>query len=503
MVCFASNGRNLVSRLTPIIADSRGTVAAYVTVLLPFLMGGALLTVDAARLYSLHTFMQAGADAFALAAAAELDGQAQPLSDDSITRANNAIDTMMANRNQMRLGDARTASITVASRTYLSSLPASDATATTSITTDPKLARYVQVKVAAANFTTFFPATFLGAASNSTTTSAIATAGGPLAGAGRQLCLGPVAPMFICNPFEGTGYSIFNVASDITLRRRQIKLQSGGATYFPGNFGWLDTPELGNGANALRDALATTEPISGGDCRIQRTTVSQKTGNVANADDAMNTRFDLWNGPFNNGYTNSAYTPAQNVRKGYIFNNNKQCNPSDTSVQPPAVPNKNNVLGRDTGFSGNVGNGTWDFNAYWANNYGTAAPNGWSNLNLPARYDVYAYELANNLVPTAAVAGNATGEKGSPECYAGGSTATYDRRVLYVAVINCTDLGIDGNSTDLGAPIGYGKFFLTEPVSGGVYYSELVGLVGTGETVGEGGSGGAVSAVQENVQLYR
>ena len=34
MVCFASNGRNLISRLTPIIADSRGTVAAYVTVLL-------------------------------------------------------------------------------------------------------------------------------------------------------------------------------------------------------------------------------------------------------------------------------------------------------------------------------------------------------------------------------------------------------------------------------------------------------------------------------------
>ena len=58
------------------------------------------------------------------------------------------------------------------------------------------------------------------------------------------------------------------------------------------------------------------------------------------------------------------------------------------------------------------------------------------------------------------VAGPAIGEKGSPQCYSGGSTANYDRRVLYVAIVNCTQLGISGNSTDIGVPFAYGKFFL-------------------------------------------
>src|SRR4051795_7538116 len=115
--------------------------------------------------------MQAGADAFALAAAAALDGQAQPNGDDSITRAQRAIDTLVTNK--MRLGDAGTANI-VASATYYSSLPASDATALSAVTADPRLAKYVRVSVTAANFTPFSPATLLGAPSNTTTTGATA-----------------------------------------------------------------------------------------------------------------------------------------------------------------------------------------------------------------------------------------------------------------------------------------------------------------------------------------
>ena len=137
MVFFASNGKRLGGLIATALRSSDGTVAIYVTVLLPFLIGGALISVDAGRLHSLNTSMQAGADAFALAAAAELDGQSQPNADDSITRANRAISTLMASRNQMRLGDAGTANITVASTTFLTALPASDASDTTNTTTDP------------------------------------------------------------------------------------------------------------------------------------------------------------------------------------------------------------------------------------------------------------------------------------------------------------------------------------------------------------------------------
>ena len=516
MVCSASFGKKIKIGLESFAQDRRGAVAAYVTALLPILIGGALLTVDAGRLYSLNTSLQAAADAFALAGAAELDGQSQPNADDSITRANRAISTMMASRNQMRLGDAGTAAITVASGypVYLSALPASDATATTLTTTDPTAARYVQVKVAAANFTTIFPATFLGASTNTTSTSAIATGGGPQAAGGRQICLGPVTPMFICNPYEGNATSTVFQAVDptdsnyATNRRRQIELQTSAGTYFPGNFGWLDTPELGNGANALRDALAVTNPLSPSSCLVQRTSVSQRTGNVANADDAMNTRFDLWNGPFNNGKSNSAYTPALNVRKGAKPGNgaNGACNPSTTAPNANSFP-------RDGSFSGNIGNGVYDLTAYWTANYGAVQtgsftyPDGTTGTlsATSSRYDAYLYELQNNKTSIAAVGGPAKDEKGSPQCYSGGSTANYDRRVLYVAIVNCTQLSINGNSGNLGVPFAYGKFFLTEPVSGGVYYSELVGLASDGQVidVGGGGPNGGPAVAGRPVQLYR
>src|SRR5262249_26008766 len=158
--------------------------------------------------------------------------------------------------NQMRLGDAGTANITVSVKNYLSSIPNSDASAITSAdyTTDPAQARYVQITVTPANFTTIFPATFLGATSNTTTTSATA-----VAGLKQVVC--QFTPMFICNPYENdsNGNTIFDVATNPALQRRQIKLQGangGSSQYAPGNYGWLSNPTLGNGAAALRDGLA-------------------------------------------------------------------------------------------------------------------------------------------------------------------------------------------------------------------------------------------------------
>src|SRR5215470_15222304 len=142
MVGISSIVNCLARMISGAYRDRSGSVAIYVTVLMPFLIGGALLTVDAARLYSLNSFLQAGADAFALAGAAELDGRP-----DAITRADNAISNLVTN--QMRLGDAGTSNITVSVKHYLSSIPSSDASAITSTnyTTDPAEARYVQITV--------------------------------------------------------------------------------------------------------------------------------------------------------------------------------------------------------------------------------------------------------------------------------------------------------------------------------------------------------------------
>jgi hypothetical protein len=487
-----------------------GSVAIYAAILLPMLIGGALLTVDAARLYSMQTFLQAGADAFALAGAAELDGQSQPNGDDSITRANRAIANLVTN--YVRLGDAGKAAITVASTTYLSSLPSSDASAITSanITKDATQARYVQVKVASANFTTFFPATFLGASSNATTTSAIATAGGPAAGNGRQLCLGPVVPMFICNPYEGNSISIYQAMDptdpDYAVNsRRQITLQGNGQ-YFPGNFGWLQTPEFTNGANGLSDALALVNPL-GSNCLVNRTTVQQQTGKIASADTALNTRFDLWSGPYNNSFKDASFAPALNVRKGDPYGTGNGNGNGNGACKPTILTPDANSLPRDSAFLGNLGNGDFSLSTYWTNNYGASVPAALSGAGT-RRYDVYLYELANSLTNQAAAAGPAKGEFGKPMCYSGGTTATYDRRVLYVALINCTSLNVTGSSTNLGVPFAYGKFFITEPVvtGGGNYtiYAELIGLFGTGSSLDTGsGNGGTPAVTDQIVQLYK
>src|SRR5919198_1298212 len=113
--------RKFVSRFwaSKIIEDERGAVLIYVTLMLPVLIGTALLAIDASRLYNLATTLQKGADALALAGAAELDGRP-----DAITRANAAIANLVAN--QHKFASTSPATITTSSVRYLQSLPAND-----------------------------------------------------------------------------------------------------------------------------------------------------------------------------------------------------------------------------------------------------------------------------------------------------------------------------------------------------------------------------------------
>lgn len=176
--------RNALMRLA---LDRSGAAAIYVAAMLPVLMGGALLAIDASRLYSLHAHLQKAADAYALAGAAELDRRPA-----SIARATKAINTMVVN--DQRFASSGGATVAVAEIRFLQSLPASDASAigSTHVTTDPALARFVEVTVAPAALNTIFPASFLGGA-NTVTTQARAVAGFDSA-----VC--QFTPFFICRP---------------------------------------------------------------------------------------------------------------------------------------------------------------------------------------------------------------------------------------------------------------------------------------------------------------
>ena len=55
--------------------DQRGIAMIFVAIMLPVLIGFALLAVDISRANGLHNDLQKAVDALALAAAAELDGK--------------------------------------------------------------------------------------------------------------------------------------------------------------------------------------------------------------------------------------------------------------------------------------------------------------------------------------------------------------------------------------------------------------------------------------------
>ena len=78
--------RRLVAKARAFCSDEVGIILPYVTVMITVIVGVSVLALDGARYESLQTQMQKGADALALAGAAELDGFAT-----AITRANAAM----------------------------------------------------------------------------------------------------------------------------------------------------------------------------------------------------------------------------------------------------------------------------------------------------------------------------------------------------------------------------------------------------------------------------
>ena len=488
---------------TSLHADRSGVVLIYVTMLLPVIIGFSLLAVDVGRVYILNSSLQHGADAIALAMAAELDGAA-----DSIERAERARDNIVSNPALFTdsFGVIDENSIT---RTYLRSLPASDALPITSVNEagnppNPSLAKYVAVTVNVAEYDTIFPASFVGAVG--TVRSSATAVAGFTAGACN------IVPMFICNPLEPSGNTIPSRITELqahvdtpSLRRRLIELKSFAntqSTYSPGNFGYLDT-DLGNrGARSLNDAISQAIP---GAC-IAINDLKTKPGNTTVTNAAFNTRFDMYGGSFKRD--DAEIRPAQNTRKSWVQannGNNRDCRPTEVDIYTTAL-NDITAMGfpRDscmvtntcgTGFGGRVGNGDWNnMYEFYKNVNSLGNLLGPFSESLPSRYDVYKDELAKGLMDSDI-------SMSAPSCYNNASVPPNDapdRRLLFAAIANCIAQPLGSGSTDLTA-VAIGQFFLTEPVgSQGSIYAELVGLLKPG--VGSGSNGVLIT---DNVQLYR
>jgi Flp pilus assembly protein TadG len=470
--------------------DTSGVILPYVTMLLVVIIGTGLLALDGARLVGLQTQLQNAADAYALAGAAELDRLP-----DSIDRANQAIDVLLKNRNSENVGGGAEF-VTVARRRFLSSLPASDKPVTSSDeTSDPTLARFIEVTITPVAMNTIMPAAFLKLVS---TVSAGAQAVG---GYDQVLC--NTAPLLVCNPFEEVGMTHYEATQAlvsasknpagqrklIRLARTRNKIDEFG----PGDFGY-PTPVTGslpaeacgpNAADGMPQALAANQAPA---C-FKMSGVDLQSGNDQLAMEGLNTRFDIYANSFSS-CTN--YPADQNVRKGYTtVGNVNWCNATPSAGNWP-IANLNatplsidqNMISTDSAgrqvlnTDVRLGSGTWDCEAYWSEahpaRFGHAAPPGCSPAATISRYDVYQYEISSNYLYDRSLGA----ETGAPQC---NPRSSANRRILYGAIVNClsSPVIVQGNARNVPVAA-FGKLFLVLPATketNNNIYAELISLI--------------------------
>ncbi len=419
--------RPSLSRLNRFASAREGGVIVWLALAAPALAALCALSVDVARIYNLEAELQGAADAMARAGAVELDGRS-----DAIQRAGRAMNTLVSN--DKRFANTPAGAVQVQSARYLSSLPVSDADPVTAdyVTADPREARYLEVTVRPETISTLFPPR-LAAGIVSVSLSAKAV-GGRMA----QMC--GAAPVFICNPVEDDeSWELERALNDPSFRGRQLQLRGkGGSAYAPGQFGYLEPPVGGKGANEMKDYFAEVSPaacyaVSG---------VTLRTGVISSVSEGLNTRF----GDYQGSYKKQAATyPAASNVTSYPRDN---CFASATCAR--------------------VGDGRWNVVEHMRTRHGSPASAeiggtifyfnyaaGTVSPSTPSRYQVYRWEI-----------GRAGGVPPRSDA---------DRRVLPVAVLNCQNENLSASSVPVAA---FAKVFLTEPMGSGeddVIWGELIG----------------------------
>ncbi|MER8923782.1 hypothetical protein [Mesorhizobium sp. M0802] len=113
-----------------------------------------------------------------------------------------------------------------------------------------------------------------------------------------------------------------------------------------------------------------------------------------------------------------------------------------------------------------LGDGSWDFAGYWTVNHGSASTAGviTSCGANPSGYCVYKFEIANPALKSGQ-------EATAPQCNT--TTQGADRRLLYVAIIDCVANTVQGGGQTLPVQA-FANVFVTEP-AGGVPNADIYG----------------------------
>src|SRR5262245_10024223 len=362
--------------------------------MLVVIVGLSVLALDGARLMSLQTQLQNGADAFALAGAAELDRLP-----DSERRARTAIERLLTNSTLFGSGASRT--IKVSNIQFYRRLPASDASPMSAgaRASNSRDARFVAVTVKPVTLSTILPAAFFGGSNE------ISTARSAVAGFDQVVC--GVTPIYVCNPYE-TASMTYDQATEVLQhaaanpadQSRLLILRqydpNANAPYAAANYGFLDSPTLGHDDLSLIESLAAVRPAA---CFMQRGD-NFIPGFVRSVREAFNVRFDIYEGAMSERYDDSNYRPAPNVRKGYVIasddGNVNACAARRGANWPiGSGPDRVTGLPLDQTWPNfeRIGQGNWDFNTYWQVNHGSSPPPDLTeesvrNADVPSRYRV-------------------------------------------------------------------------------------------------------------------
>jgi len=492
-------------------SDKSAAVAPTVALSLFALIGAGGIAFDYARLASLDTELQNAADQAALAAATQLDQEVG-----AVARATAAAQGLLANQTLMA-NDNNAANMSINVPTVLFYATKADAEAangtdcpTANTVTADATARFVCVRTM--DRVARYALTPVVAAFSSGNIAAMA-----VAGLGSAICKTP--PTMICNPNELTTGD-FDPDNFAGIGIKLVSVGNGGGAWVPGNFGYLDSGGGSNGANGLREDLGWLNPP--GECS-PTSGVDTKPGASVSVTDALNTRFDVYDGStscLSGGDCPPSINSVKDLKRPAnangnnackIHNNGWQLDTSGSGYYGQTLPSSNAALPVATTPSamghprdichavsnggscagGVIGDGVWDRDAYFRTNYVRSDGTSWShsdwmtNTGLSAsatRYQVYTWEIANRDTvvdqvtvlgpydPTAT--GNTLERYGKPVCsqvqtpsYGTGSIpggTTVDRRRISVAVINCVANNVHGNS--VGVPVAHWmEAFLVEP----------------------------------------
>lgn len=471
-----------------------GYALALTLIMLPAFMGLALLIIDVGRGNNAHSDQAAAVDALALAGARELDGGV-----DAIVRAKAAMEKVSNSVSFLAMaGDDVHIDLAYSAGTggdfrveFLTEIPASDdlpldaafieanRVAPENHDTDGALARYVLVRSDVRPLQSFFMRLLPGGGGD--------VGVGATAVATYRSAVCNVTPLFICNPFEkeAEGSDLQSAFARGELHARLIKLHPpGSSTAKPGNFGFLQVRGANDNttasANTIRNIFAGAHNPTCYDNRA----VTTKPGAAVSISQGFNVRFDIYNGPFSG--QKGVFPAAANVRKGYFGNN--ACNAALTT-DPDFLPFKafpdNAIMALPgQGVAGAaLGSGDWPLNEYWDRNHPTSmtslTPEAREEMSsfrnvtasdgmvLPSRYDVYRFEIEQDLVGDLSVSVGGRQESGFPQCSNPDPDSLptdplRDRRVMFAAIVDCLAHG-GGGATEF--PVNsFASIFLVNPM---------------------------------------